>query len=620
MCGLIGFWGDGFAARKDVLKKLCLPRLRFRGPDELSFAGYPNERLLLGHSRLRILDLTKHGGQPMLSPEGEQAIVYNGEIYNFCEIRRDLEKRGGIFQSNSDTEVFLRAFAIWGPEAFLKCNGMWSVAFYNFKEKRLFLSRDRFGKKPLFWTRLHDGFAFASEMKALLPLLTEAKPNRELLRRPSGYMHYEATEECLVEGIHRFPAGCWAEVREGQLEIHRYWNTLDHLPSIPGRYEEQVEMVREIFVDSCRLRMRSDVPIGTALSGGLDSSATLAVMAHCGRQTSIRQAGSWQNAFTASFPGSFLDETEYAREVCRHVGIPFHPVLLSGEKALENLPEDIWKFEEVYLAAPSPFMEVYRRIRESGTVVTLDGHGADELFGGYPFDYLEAVYDAGPNLASALEILKTWESQWPQKTDEFSPPYRCRTKHLARLWIRRWRKTLQGKHPKPGPGMEKLSDGLSHKLYESVHSTILPTLLRNYDRYSMAHGVEIRMPFMDHRLVSLAMALPWTSKIRGGYSKAVLRDAVAPYLPETIVRRKAKIGFNPPASQWMRGPWREFLQDTMASRDFQECDFIDPVQASQAVQRALNSPDFHLAEEAWVKIVPYLWKKYFWRAHLAGKN
>lgn len=574
----------------------------------------------MGHVRLKILDLSNAGTQPSYSPDGKYGIIYNGEIYNFLEIRRHLETRGFVFRSNGDTEVFLAAFIEWGTKCFTKFNGMWAAAIFNFKEKTLYMTRDRFGKKPLFWARLHNGFAFASEMKALLPLVPEAKPNRGLLRRPSGYMQYEATEECLVEGIHRFPAGCWAEVREGQLEIHRYWNTLDHLPSVPGRYEEQVEMVREIFVDSCRLRMRSDVPIGTALSGGLDSSATLAVMAHCGQQGSIRQAGSWQNAFTASFPGSFLDETEYAREVCRHVGIPFHPVLLSGEKALENLPEDIWTFEEVYLAAPSPFMEVYRRIRESGTVVTLDGHGADELFGGYPFDYLEAVYDAGPNLALALEILKTWESQWPQNTDEFSPPYRCRTKHWARLWIRRWRKTLQGKHPAPGPGMKKLPDGLSRKLYESTHSTILPTLLRNYDRYSMAHGVEIRMPFMDHRLVSLAMALPWTSKIRGGYSKAVLRDAVAPYLPERIVRRKAKIGFNPPASQWMRGPWRVFLLDTMASRDFQKCEYIDPAQASRAVQRALNSPDFQLAEEAWVKIVPYFWEKYFWRAHLAGKN
>ena len=620
MCGLIGFWGEGAAQRREAVETRCLPRLRFRGPDESACEHYTDEKLLFGHSRLKILDLTRSGRQPTVSPDGELAMVYNGEIYNFCELRRELEGQGETFFSESDTEVLLRAFQIWGPRAFARCNGMWAAAFYNFREKRLFLSRDRFGKKPLFWTRLPDGFAFASEMKALLPLMPDAKPDRNLLRNPSLYMHYEATDRCLIEGIHRFPAGCWAEVKEGRVEIQRYWNTLDHLPPVPRRYEDQVEMVRDLFVDSCRFRMRSDVPIGTALSGGLDSSATLAVMAHCGRRTSPRQAGSWQNAFTASFPGSFLDETQYAETVCRHVGIPFQPVLLSGERALQNLPEDLWKFEEVYLAAPSPFMEVYRRIRESGTVVTLDGHGADELFAGYPFDYLEAIHDAGWNLPAALEILKTWESQWPQNTDEFTPPYRWRPKHWARVWIRRWRKKLQGKIPEPEAGSEKLPDGLARRLYESTHRTILPTLLRNYDRYSMAHGVEIRMPFMDHRLVSLAMALPWTSKIRGGYSKAVLRDAVAPFLPASIAFRKSKIGFNPPINQWMRGPWREFLQDTISSRDFQDCDLIDPLRSSRAVRRALESPDFHQAEEAWCKLVPYFWEKYFWRAHLGGKN
>lgn len=620
MCGLVGFWGDGAAQRKEVLEARCLPRLRFRGPDESRLEHYPAEKLLLGHTRLKILDLTPCGRQPIATPNGDLAMVYNGEIYNFCELREELEGQGEKFVSQSDSEVLLRAFQAWGPQAFSRCNGMWAAAFYSFREKRLFLSRDRFGKKPLFWAHLPDGFAFASEMKALLPLLPEARPNRDLLGNPSLYMHYEATDQCLVEGIHRFPAGCWAEVKEGRVEIRRYWNTLEHLPSVPRRYEDQVGMVRDLFVDSCRLRMRSDVPIGTALSGGLDSSATLAVMAHCGQRTSLRQAGSWQNAFTASFPGSFLDETRYAEEVCRHVGIPFQPVLLSGEKALENLPEDVWKFEEVYLAAPSPFMEVYRRIRESGTVVTLDGHGADELFGGYPFDYVEAIYDVGLNLPAALEILKTWESQWPQDTGEFTPPYRHRLKHWVRMWIRRWRKTLQGKIPRPEEGTEILPDGLAQRLFESTHRTILPTLLRNYDRYSMAHGVEIRMPFMDHRLVSLAMALPWTSKIRGGYSKAVLRDAVAPFLPPSIAFRKSKIGFNPPINQWMRGPWREFLLDTISSQDFLHCGFLDPARSARAVRRALESQDFHLAEEAWCKLVPYFWEKYFWKAHRSGKN
>lgn len=620
MCGILGVLGGDFKKNEEIARMRALPRLRHRGPDEMQLSLHKKENLILGHTRLKILDLSEGGRQPMYTADGRHGLVYNGEIYNFLEIRSALESEGILFRTEGDTEVFLAAFVRWGPACFLKFNGMWAAGIFDFKEKRLFLSRDRFGKKPIFWARMPGGFVFASEMKGILPFLPEAKINRSLLRNTRGLTLYESTEDCLIEGIRRFPAGCWAEVKENGVRASPYWRTLDHLPAVPRRYEEQVELVRELFLDSCRLRMRSDVPVGTALSGGLDSSATLAVMSHCGKQSSWRQAQSWQNAFTASFPGSFLDETPYARELCQELGIPFHPVLLSGEKALQNLPEDMWKFEEIYLAAPSPFMAVYQSIRKAGTVVTLDGHGADELFGGYAFDYLEAVYDAGRDVSAALAILKTWESQWPPETEEFKLPYRNRLQHLARLWVRRWRKRIQGKIPPIESGTEKLPDELARKLFASTHRTILPTLLRNYDRYSMAHGVEIRMPFMDHRLVSLAMALPWTSKIRNGYSKAVLRDAVAPFLPTSIAYRKTKFGFSPPANQWMRGPWREFLQDMAGSRNFQSCEFIDPNQATRSLRKALASPNFREAEDAWVKIVPYLWQKYFWERHCAGNN
>jgi len=620
MCGILGVLGGDFEKNGELARTRALPRLRHRGPDETQLCLHKKENLILGHTRLRILDLSKGGRQPMYSADGRHGLVYNGEIYNFLEIRAALEAEGISFRTEGDTEVFLAAFVRWGPACFSKFNGMWAAGIFNFTEQRLFLSRDRFGKKPLFWARMPEGFVFASEMKGILPFLPNPKINRTLLRNTRGLTLYESTEDCLIEEIRRFPAGCWAEVKESVVQANPYWRTLEHLPAVPRRYEEQVEQVRELFLDSCRLRMRSDVPIGTALSGGLDSSATLAVMSHCGKQSSRRQAQSWQNAFTASFPGSFLDETPYARELCQALGIPFHPVLLSGERALQNLPEDMWKFEEIYLAAPSPFMAVYQSIREAGTVVTLDGHGADELFGGYAFDYLEAVYDAGKDVPAALAILKTWESQWPPETEEFKLPYRNRFQHLARLWIRRWRNRVQGKISPIEPGTEQLPDELARKLFVSTHRTILPTLLRNYDRYSMAYGVEIRMPFMDHRLVSLAMALPWTSKIRNGYSKAVLRDAVAPYLPDSIAYRKIKFGFSPPANQWMRGPWKEFLMDMTTSRDFQSCEFIDQTQAVRSLYKALASPNFRDAEDAWVKIVPYLWQKYFWENHCAGKN
>jgi asparagine synthase (glutamine-hydrolysing) len=547
----------------------------------------------------------------MVSRDQRHAIVLNGEIYNFLEIRKELESAGVSFFSQSDTEVFLEAFRHWGEDCQKRFNGMWAAAIMDLHENRLWLSRDRFGKKPLFWASGSFGFAFASEMKALLPFLPDIRPNRPLLRNTGRQLLYESTGECLIEGIHRFPAGSCGVVRDGLPTIRRYWNTLDHLPAIPPRYEEQVERLRELFLDSCRLRMRSDVPVGTALSGGLDSSATLAAMAFQGQGNSDRRARSWQNAFTASFPGTFLDETPYASELCRKLGIPLHLTELSGETALKNLPADIWAFEEVYLAAPSPFMALYRSIREAGIVVTLDGHGADELFGGYSFDYLEILHDLGLRYGAAKKILQTWESQWPVGVRERPAPYRHRTAYWLRILWRQWKKNLRRSGDPRPTGWEKLPDRLGHRLYQSIHETILPTLLRNYDRYSMAHGVEIRMPFMDHRIVTFALALPWTSKIRDGFTKAVVRDAVAPFVPASIVRRKDKKGFNPPTYRWLRGPWRESILDLLASQEFKNCELIDPEAAAREVRECLERENFQAGESAWTKLHAFFWEKYF---------
>lgn len=611
MCGIWGYLGS-IAQEK---ASACLDTLVHRGPDGYGLWCQPN--ITLGHRRLSILDLSDNGKQPMSYAEGRYQITFNGEIYNFLEIRSELTAKGHQFHSQSDTEVILAAFVEWGDACLSRFNGMWSFAIWDGQEKALFLARDRLGKKPLFYSILPSGeFAFASEMKALFPLLPEVRANSGLVRDVANIFNYESSEACVIEGIKRFPAGHCGWVRKGRLQVKRWWCTLDHLVQVPRRYEEQVEQFRALFLDACRLRMRSDVPIGTALSGGLDSSATISVMAHLGKSAlTERMEKSWQHAFVAAFPGTPLDETEYARMVTDHIGIDATIIDVDPLQAVDSLDDYFYSFEDLYITSPIPFMLTYGAVKAHGISVTLDGHGADELFGGYNFDYLIALRDAGWNLKQAYEIIGTNYDAMPKNSAQFSRmPSKGRyiVEHHARRLAKKILRISTGTQSRDAghPAWRSLGH-LNQRLYVSTHETILPTLLRNYDRYSMANSVEIRMPFLDHRILAFAFSLPWTSKIRGGFSKAIVRDAVAPYMPAEVAYRKTKLGFNSPIVDWMKGPLRTFMMDTIHSESFKACKLIDPNQVSRAVLNVINNPGakFTDGEHAWQLLNPYLWEK-----------
>ena len=611
MCGIFGH--VGFI--EPELAQVCTDTLAHRGPDGVGLWRTPE--VTFGHRRLSILDLSDNAKQPMGYADGRYHITFNGEIYNFLEIRAELESMGCRFHSESDTEVVLAAFAVWGEACQQRFNGMWAFAIWDMREKALFLSRDRFGKKPLFYARLPEAkFAFASEMKAIFPLLDEVCANTILVTDTSRIFQYEATDECVIEGVKRFPAGYCGWLREGKLATRRWWCTLDHLTPAPSRYEEQVEQFREIFLDACRLRMRSDVPLGTALSGGLDSSATISAMAYIAQHGKTQRMGeSWQHAFVASFPGTPLDETKYARMVTDHLGIDATVIEIDPLQAIADMDRYFYLFEDLYITSPIPFMLTYGAVKTHGTSVTLDGHGADELFGGYNFDYLVALKDAGLNLKQAYEIVGTHYDSLPKDSRQFAKmPSKSRfiaefhAKRLAKKILRHGSRhaSRDAQHP-----MWRSLDHLNQQLYISTHETILPTLLRNYDRYSMANGVEIRMPFMDHRIVTLAFSLPWAAKVRGGFSKAIVRDAMAPYMPHEVAYRKTKIGFNSPIVDWMKGPLRAYFLDTMSSQSFRNSGLIDPDKVERAVHYVIDNPDakFLDGERAWTMLTPYLWER-----------
>jgi asparagine synthase (glutamine-hydrolysing) len=412
----------------------------------------------------------------------------------------------------------------------------------------------------------------------------------------------------LVKEIKRFPSGSYGIYKNGRLQINKYWNPLEYIKPTSLSYNDQVEYFRELFLDSCKIRMRSDVPLGTALSGGLDSSATICSMSYLNKSKKITDIQhNWQHAFVACFKGSTIDERIHAEKVTNHIGIEATFLEIDPLADIDKLQWYLYLFEELYFTSPIPFIQTYRAVRESGVRVTLDGHGADELFGGYPFSLSPALIDAFPNPIKYSNILKTIESGESRK------------KGGKEKW-ELIKFVLANKFSKLRAHPERLNlvpkynnlDYLNSSLYELSYSSILPTLLRNYDRYSMINGVEIRMPFLDYRILEFAFNIPFDSKIRNGFTKNIIRDALNDLMPHSISYRKDKIGFNSPGGDWITGPLNSWFNDTIHSSAIRNCDYLDDEEKSFLNKfSGKNKISFNDGEKIWSKLLLALWVKSF---------
>ncbi len=619
MCGLIGTIG---LSKSNLLD---LKAIVHRGPDASDTWVSPDSELPveLGHARLSILDLSENGKQPFLSKEGRYVFVFNGEIYNFIELRKRLEQVGHQFLTQTDTEVFLRGLIEEGPLFQLRCNGMWAFCLWDRETKTALFGRDRFGKKPLFYSELGSGkLVFASEMKAIYPFLTSIEPSEKVSFYLQHLFDYESTEDCVIKGINRLPPGHYAHFKNGKMIVRRWWNTLDHLEQPSLRYENQVERWRELFLDAVKIRMRADVRIGTALSGGLDSSATFSAMAYLVNQAGIheREANDWQHGFCAHYPDSDLDEAHWAQIVTDQIGVPLQKVEVNPVGGNWSVLDALYQVEDPYLTLATPMLETYRAISKAGIKVTLDGHGADELFSGY--GHLEYAFkDANSNQARELnaiiQSLATGKLHI-SNTNLYGKKLKQQIISVLRSNLRYPRNIFKAFLNKTDweyiyyklqfedqtDPRFKSFDSLTKSLYEIFHITILPTLLRNYDRYSMASGVEIRMPFMDYRLVTYTFSLPWTSKVGGGFTKRIMRDALKDILPEEIRCRRDKIGWNAPLHEWLRGPLKSEIEKSLG---------IDrlPRNIQVAWKQLQDNPNanFTDGQKVWDMLMPLLWKR-----------
>jgi len=616
MCGITGFWN----LNGDPVSNLILERFTdsqaHRGPDGNGFYIDSDAKLGFGHRRLAILDTTDTGRQPMTYGDGRYWISFNGEIYNFLELKNELKGLGYQFITESDTEVVMAAYDKWGQDCQLRFNGMWAFAIWDQRERRLFLSRDRFGVKPLIYFFDGERFAFASEMKAFLTLdWFPAEFDPEMVAAAlTDHQLVEGTERTLLRDLKRLLGGyCLTINQNGDIKNRRWWNTLDHLEPAPSSYNDQVERYRELFLDACRIRMRSDVPVGTALSGGLDSSSIVCGMRHIRDTGNVgeRLADDWQRAFIATYPGSEIDERKYADEVIKKTGA--NPIYceIAPDMYLENFERVLFQYEEISDIHLGPWA-VHKAQREHGVVVTLDGHGGDEALAGYPWHVTASLKDA----LSGISPRRAWESLDTMKKLELFPQEQFYWKSIQAVSSKTINKLLKNKQTwlkqTPAdflsPAFEedrsriKEREVLSKSLYVDFHFTQLPTNLRDFDRLSMAHGVEVRSPFMDWRLVTFTFSLPSESKIGDGFTKRILRDALKEILPDPIYQRTRKLGFPNMAESWSSVKAQEFISDVVGSAGFQTSTIWDGKRIRSKLDIAIRQQDLPVIQKAWTYV------------------
>jgi asparagine synthase (glutamine-hydrolysing) len=595
MCGIGGiFRANGGPVDPSSVKRMC-DVIAHRGPDDEGYYFSPAEPGIgLGHRRLAILDLSETGRQPMPDESGRLWLSFNGEIYNHPEIRETLAARGHRFRSRTDTEVILHAYEEWGIECAARFNGMWAFALWDGVRDRLFLSRDRFGVKPLYYLAREDGFVFGSEIKAILAIRPEERvPNLPYLAAFLAYGMMDHGEETCFRNIRSLPPGHSMVVTADGLKTVRYWDLGQEAAAGvdgtagPGRRGLE-ERFLHLLKDAVRLRLASDVAVGACLSGGLDSSAIVSLASSCVQGLPT---------FTSVFEDPCCDESRFAAQVEERYRTRPHHVRPDAQGFIEALSRMIW-FQDEPGAAYGIFPQ-WKVMEEAShhVRVILDGQGGDELLAGYHHflpHYLLTLRDDPSvergDFVKTRDLLKRLYG--PQLASPFlrgsdDPEYR-----KAAIAPDLRTQVPAGSRDFAGP----FAHHLDNVLYKALTRDILPGLLHYQDRMSMAFSLESRVPFLDYRLVRFCFTLPYGSKIRQGMTKAILRDAVAGIVPETIRSRKDKMGFPAPLSGWIRGELRPLVHDLLLSDRPAGRGVLDPVTVKKRLEDHMNASCDHTWE------------------------
>jgi asparagine synthase (glutamine-hydrolysing) len=552
MCGIAGIVGSVGDGEIELVRRMTAA-LAHRGPDDHGL--WTDDGVALGHRRLSILDLSPAGHQPMSDPSGRYWLTYNGELYNYLELRAELEGKGHSFRSSSDSEVLLAAWTEWGEAALDRFNGMWAFAIWDRTTRTLVAARDRFGKKPFYFAENAGRLYFASELKALcLVPSVDASPNPRALVAFFAERLSDHTSETFFQGATQLLPGELLVWRAGRHTKRKWWNLLDTSKSEVAATAEEI---RALLSDAVSLRLRADTPVGCLVSGGLDSSAIACLMRE------DLKASSTVHVFT-TLTGKPNEEADGVTKVLERGGFEPHFHTPNARSFWADLPRVFWHQEEPFAdGSMAAHFALMREARAAGIPVLLSGQGADEVFAGYLtylWVYLAELARRG-ELARVLRGVRVTSKHHRLtvrdvllRSSFHLLPRAARTR-VRRTLARRelgWLTPEALQYFKPRELGSLGGDGLNGYLRSSIGSLTLPAFLHYEDRNAMAFGVETRLPFLDYRLVERVLATPADTKLGSFSTKQLLRAAVAPFVPASIVERKAKQGYPAPLGQWLR--------------------------------------------------------------------
>jgi asparagine synthase (glutamine-hydrolysing) len=620
MCGIAGIiQSNPSLYNKTHLKKMT-DALAHRGPDGEGLWQNEAGNVLLGHRRLSIIDLSDAGQQPMHYLD-RYTIIHNGEIYNYVELKEELQKKGYVFRSQTDTEVIAAAYDCWQDECVDYFEGMFAFAIWDSTERELFAARDRFGEKPFFYYFDNNRFVFASEMKALWAAGIEKVSNQKMLFNfiTIGYTdNPEQPGETFFENIHKLPPATIlvynAETKE--LILEKYWDIDPEKQNKKITDKEAVEQFNHLFHTSVKRRLRSDVPIGTSLSGGLDSSSVVSIINEL--QNTLRQTQSDKTkTFTAIFPEFEKDEYQFSKQVADKFDLQQFTKAVSGDELMNDWNKLCYHQEEPFgSASVYAQYKVYELAKQHNVKVLLDGQGADETLAGYHKYYKwywqelfrNRKLSGNRELRAAKEIGVQESFGFKNIIAAYFPSFATvmlenqyllkalKQEDLTKEFVK-----LQSKEAYYTTPDHFTLNGV---LYFNTCTHGLEELLRYADRNSMAHGREVRLPFLSHELVEFVFSLPSNYKIRNGWTKWLLRETMKNKLPESVVWRKDKVGFEPPQKKWMQNKQvQEATQE--AKRKLVVEKILIPAVLDKPV-RSLNSHDADNYDWRYLSAAPFI--------------
>jgi asparagine synthase (glutamine-hydrolysing) len=612
MCGINGFFSLNnsidFKIQDDVKSNLKLMNdlIAHRGPD--SDGLYLRNPICFGFRRLSIIDLTDDANQPMISSDGEIVIIFNGEIYNYIEIKQELIKKGYVFKTQSDTEVIINSYIEYGFNCIQKFNGMWAFAIYDFRKSILFCSRDRFGVKPFYYFLNNDSLFFSSELKSLHQVCNLRCANLSKTFEYLAYGYRINDGETFFENCFELLPGTNLIYENNQIKFQKYWkleiNSYKHDNSL--NFHEEYS---QLFESAVRLRYRSDVPVGILLSGGFDSSSIAKVTDNLIEKGKLEQ--NEIHAFIASFPNFKDDETAIAREfikTCKHVKL--HEMLIDSESIVNNFEKTVYGFDHpVGSFATIAHNNLMKKCAERGIKVVLNGQGSDEAFAGYSryisgVHLLDQLFSQDGRFLKELYHLNS-QNKFPllllisqMFKSTLSLPY---SSHLRAKYMEKSLSCLNKEfvmmnydHYKSDWKFSLKGDNFNNYLLNQITHKTLNNILHYEDVSSMMQSIEIRSPFMDYRLMEFAFSIPNSLKFKKGITKIIQRETIGKLLPDTITKNRRKIGFNTPFTEYISSDptFKSYIFSIINSTSFSSKNIWNADNVCKVFNNPTKYPDF----------------------------